>query len=427
MTFEPAHETSFDLVVVGLGYVGLPLACQASRSGLAVAGLDVSSSVVAGLSAGRSHVSDVSDDDVLLMADNGFVATTDPSVVAGADTGVICVPTGLDRDGRPDLGAVRAAAAAVAAHLPVGALVVLESTSFPGTTDEVVRPILERGTGWTAGEEFHLAYSPERIDPGNGRFTVKNTPKIISGHTPLCAKHCAAFYDRFVDTLVIARGTREAELAKLLENAYRYVNIALVNELAVFSHRLGIDVWDVLHCAGTKPFGFAPFSPGPGVGGHCIPVDPRYLAWKAESEGFSFGLLDAASRVNAGMPAYVAGRAAELLAAHGRPVGGARVLLLGVAYKANVPDPRESPAAGVAAELVRLGAHVEYHDPCCAETTGLPAGAERVDELSAAVRAADLTVLLQDHRDYDLGRLAAEATLLLDTRGKSFGERVWRL
>lgn len=424
---RPDPAASFDAVVVGLGYVGLPLASRASQAGLTVAGLDIRAEVAAGLSAGRSHIADVPDADVAEMADNGFVATTDPSVVADADVVVICVPTGLDGHGRPDLGAVRAATSTVAAHLRVGALVVLESTSYPGTTDEVVRPILERHTGWRAGEEFHLAFSPERIDPGNGRFTVQNTPKVVSGHTPLCAKNCAAFYDRFVDTLVIARGTREAELAKLLENAYRYVNIALVNELTMFCHRLGIDVWDVLHCAGTKPFGFAPFSPGPGVGGHCIPVDPRYLAAKAEAAGFAFGLLDAATVVNDRMPGYVARRAAGLLTEHGRPVVGARVLLLGLTYKPDVPDARESPATGVARALADLGATVLLHDPHDAVPTGLPANAERIGELWPAVRSADLTILLQDHQTYDLGRLAAEAKLLLDTRGKAFGERVRRL
>jgi nucleotide sugar dehydrogenase len=418
-----SRDTRFDVVVVGVGHVGLPLARQASAAGLSVAGLDVRDAVAAGLAVGRSHVADVSDLDVELMLVNGFTPTTEPEVIGRADVVVICVPTGLDANGRPDLGAVRAATATVAAHLRLGTLVVLESTTYPGTTDEVVRPLLEGATGWTAGEEFHLAYSPERVDPGNRRFGVKNTPKIISGQTPLCAKHCAAFYDRFVDSVVVARGTREAELAKLLENSYRHVNIALVNEVAKFCHHLGVDVWDVLHCAGTKPFGFASFTPGPGVGGHCIPVDPRYLVHKAENTGFSFGLLDAAHAVNAGMPAYVASRAAALLADHGVPVRGSRVLLLGVTYKANVPDIRESPAAGVADALRELGAEVRYHDPHPVAFPGLA----RVAELWPAVAAADLTVLLQGHRDYELHRLARSARLLFDTRGACFGERVYRL
>ncbi|MFI7677228.1 nucleotide sugar dehydrogenase [Actinophytocola sp. NPDC049390] len=417
-------DTRFDVVVVGTGHAGLPLARRASEAGLSVAGLDVRQSVVDGLAAGRSHVSDVPDRDVELMLANGFTPTTDPEVIARADVVVICVPTGLDAGGRPDLGSVREATATVAAHLRIGALVVLESTTSPGTTDEVVRPLIERATGWTAGEEFHLAYSPERVDPGNRRFGVRNTPKIVSGHTPLCAKHCAAFYGRFVDSVVVARGTREAELAKLLENSYRYVNIALVNEVATFCHRLGVDVWDVLHCAGTKPFGFAPFTPGPGVGGHCIPVDTRYLAATAESAGFSFGVLDAAHAVNAGMPAYVARRAAALLAEHAVPVRGARVLLLGVTYKQDVPDTRESPAAAVAERLADHGMLVGYHDPYRVDLPGFP---RATGEPWPAVAAADLTILLQEHRAYDLGRLARTARLLFDTRGKSFGERVHRL
>jgi UDP-N-acetyl-D-glucosamine dehydrogenase len=413
----------FDAVVVGVGYAGLPLARQASTAGLLVAGLDVRDTVVDGLAQGRSHVPDVPDSDVALMLANGFIPTTDPDVIGRADVVVICVPTGLDAAGAPDLGAVRAATATVAAHLRIGTLVVLESTTYPGTTDELVRPVLERATGWTAGEEFHLAYSPERVDPGNRQFGVKNTPKIVSGHTPLCAKHCAAFYDRFVDSVVVARGTREAELAKLLENSYRHVNIALVNEVATFCHHLGVDVWDVLHCAGTKPFGFASFTPGPGVGGHCIPVDPHYLAHKARETGFSFGLIEAAHAVNAGMPGHVADRAAGLLAEHGVPVRGARVLLLGVTYKANVPDTRETPAAGVAGALRRRGAQVRYHDP---HDVALP-GAEPVAELWPAVAAADLTILLQHHREYETHRLARTARLLFDTRGECFGERVYRL
>ena len=277
----------FDLVVVGLGYVGLPLLARARETGMSIAGFDVSAAVVAGLNAGRSHIADVPDSAVADMVAAGFRASTDPALIAEADTVVLCVPTGLT-DGSPDLSAVRAAARSVGARLRPNTLVVLESTSYPGTTEDVVRPVLEAVSGLRAGEDFHLVYSPERIDPGNPCFGVRNTPKVVAGVTPLCAKHGVAFYGRFVDTLVVSRGTREAEMAKLLENTYRYVNIALVNEVALFCDRTGIDVWDVLHCAGTKPFGFAPFQPGPGVGGHCIPVDPVYLDKAAESAGFAF-------------------------------------------------------------------------------------------------------------------------------------------
>ncbi len=311
-----------ELVVMGLGHVGLPLSRAAVSAGLATAGYDVSRPVVDGLAEGRSHVGGVDDADVAAMLRAGFHATDDPAVLEGAQTVVICVPTGLTDKGLPDLSAVEDATAAVAARLHPGTLVVLESTSYPGTTEDVVRPLLERGSGLRAGEDFHLAYSPQRIDPGNPTWDVRNTPKIVSGRTALCAKHAVAFYSRFVDQLVVARGTREAEMAKLLENTYRYVNIALVDEVALFCHETGIDIWDVLHCAASKPFGFAPFSPGPGVGGHCIPVDPRYLAARAESQGFAFRTLAAAQDVLSRMPDHVVDRALTILTeTAGRPEG----------------------------------------------------------------------------------------------------------
>ncbi|CAL9486834.1 UDP-N-acetyl-D-glucosamine 6-dehydrogenase [Actinosynnema sp. ALI-1.44] len=414
---------SVDLVVVGVGYVGLPLAAAASAAGLSVVGYDTSPAVVASLQAGRSHVLDVTNARLKAMRARGFAATTDPSAVARADAVVICVPTGLGPDGGPDLSAVQAAAATVSDHLRPGTLVVLESTSFPGTTDEVVRPVLERH-GLVAGEDFPLGYSPERIDPGNRRFGVRTTPKVVSGHTPLCAKHCAAFYGRFVDTVVVAKGTREAEMAKLLENTYRYVNVALVNEIAVFCDRLGVDVWDVLRCAATKPFGFAPFTPGPGVGGHCIPVDPRYLLDKARREGARLGVVEAARRVDAAMPGYVAQRVARLLADDGRTVAGARVLLLGVAYKADVPDTRESASIRVADELTALGARISYHDPVAGP---VPRLGPPVTDLDSALRDSDATVLLVPHGGYDLSRLARNARLLLDVTGRVPGGEVQRL
>ncbi|MEU5695136.1 nucleotide sugar dehydrogenase [Actinosynnema sp. NPDC020468] len=412
-----------DLVVVGVGYVGLPLAEAACAAGLAVVGHDTSKAVVDGLNRGVPHIPDVRPDQLDSMRRNGFTATTDPAAISRADTVVICVPTGLRADGHPDLSAVRAAAGAVADHLRPGTLVVLESTSFPGTTDEVVRPILERG-GLVAGEDFPLAYSPERIDPGNHHYGVRNTPKIVSGHTPLCAKHCATFYARFVDTVVTARGTREAEMAKLLENTYRYVNIALVNEIAMLCDHLDMDVWDVLRCAATKPFGFHPFTPGPGVGGHCIPVDPRYLLDKAHRTGARLNVVEAAQRVDHAMPAYVASRAVRLLADHGRPVAGARVLLLGVTYKANVPDTRESAALRIAARLTGLGASVAHHDPRAGE---VPELGPPVADLDEALRASDLTVLLIPHADYDLSHVTRTARLLLDVTGRITAPEVTRL
>ncbi|MEU5832597.1 nucleotide sugar dehydrogenase [Streptomyces diacarni] len=416
-----------DLAVVGLGYIGLPLAQRACAVGLSTVGYDVSAPVVEGLAAGSSHVDDVSDGEVAAMGAAGFRATTDPSVLAGAGTIVVCVPTGLSAAGDPDLDSLRAAIADVAAQLRPGTLVVVESTSHPGTTEEIVRPALERGSGLTVGEDFHLAYSPERIDPGNSSFTMSNTPRVVSGCTPLCAKHAVAFYGRLVDTVVVARGTREAEMAKLLENTYRYVNIALVDEVALFCDKMGIDIWDVLHCAATKPFGFTAFSPGAGVGGHCIPVDPRYLAVKAESEGFSFDMLSAARQVLGRMPRHVVQRVAGLLEAQGRPLRGARVLLLGVTYKPDIADTRESPAFAVAALLRAGGAHVSYHDPYVPsfDCEGTPLS--RRADLAGALADSDLALLLQDHSCYDPTLLARAQCPVLDTRGRTAGVRVTRL
>jgi nucleotide sugar dehydrogenase len=415
------HGTAHDLVVVGLGYVGLPLAVRAWHAGLRTVGYDISGSVVAGLDNGRSHVSDVSDDQVAALRAGGFTASTDPTVIGSADTVVICVPTGLAPDRSPDIAAVRAAATVVAGQLRPGMMVVLESTVYPGLTQDVVLPILTAGSGLTVGEDFYLGYSPERIDPGNHLFGIANTPKVVSGHTALCAKYCATFYSRFVDSVVVAGGVREAELAKLVENSYRFVNIALVNEVAMYCGRLGIDVWDVLRCAGTKPFGFAAFRPGPGVGGHCIPVDPLYLASRARSEGFTFRTVDAARAVNEGMPDYVVERVAAALAARGVTLAGADVLLLGVSYKPDVADTRETPAAAVAAGLAASGARVRYHDPHVPRFTVCDTALVSEPDPYRAAAAADLTVLLQDHACYDVALLAQHARALLDTRGRASG------
>ncbi|WP_229808248.1 nucleotide sugar dehydrogenase, partial [Actinomadura livida] len=336
-----------DLVVIGLGYVGLPLVREACRAGLRAGGLDRDARVVAGLKAGLSHIDDVSPADIEDMLEAGFVPSLHEDVLDDARTVVICVPTPLSPEGGPDLTAVRGAAETVARRLEPGTLVVLESTTYPGTTEEVVRPILET-SGLVAGEEFHLAFSPERIDPGNPVYGVRNTPKIVGGLTPACASAAAAFYGKFVDRVVQARGTREAEMAKLLENTYRHVNIALVNEMAVFCNELGIDLWDAIDCAATKPFGFQAFRPGPGVGGHCIPIDPNYLSYKVRSLGYPFRFVELAQEINDRMPRYVAERAQQLLNREGRALKGARVLLLGVTYKADIADQRESPARPVA-------------------------------------------------------------------------------
>jgi nucleotide sugar dehydrogenase len=404
-------------VIIGLGYVGLPLAREATRSGLQVIGLDLSEEVVADLEAGRSHIDDLTDDDIIEMKHGGFCATTDPSVIAQAGSVVICVPTPLSKDGGPDLGAVTAAVKSVAAYLQRGTLVVLESTTYPGTTDEVVRPILET-SGLVAGVDFNLAFSPERIDPGNKEFGPRNTPKVIGGHTQNCTQAAADFYGRFVDTVVKTKGTREAEMAKLLENTYRHINIALVNEMARFCHDLNIDLWDVIGAASTKPFGFQAFRHGPGVGGHCIPIDPNYLSHNVRAKlGYSFRIVELAQEINNSMPAYVARRVQDLLNRDGKAVRGASVLLLGVTYKPNIADVRESPAAPLAKCLLALGANVSFHDPHVKNWTAAGHDLTSESDLYGAVAEADACVLLQNHRDYDVDVLAMCSRRFLDTRG----------
>ena len=416
-----------DAVILGLGYVGLPLAQEATRAGLTVLGYDINQGVVDALNSGRSHVDDLSDADIAEMVEGGFEATTDASRIAEARTVVICVPTPLSDDGGPDLGPIESAVAAIAPNLRAGMTVVLESTTYPGTTDEVVRPVLEAG-GLVAGEDFHLAFSPERIDPGNERFGARNTPKVVGGHTPACTEAAAAFYGSFVETVVRAKGTREAETAKLLENTYRHINIALVNEMAQFCHELGIDLWDVIAAASTKPFGFQAFYPGPGVGGHCIPIDPNYLSHNVRARlGYPFRFVELAQEINSGMPGYVVRRAAELLNDVSKPLRGSTVLLLGVTYKPNIADQRESPAVPLAQQLISRGAVLQYHDPHVQDWRSVPE-ATRVEDPTAAAREADLTILVQNHRQLDLPALVEAAAIFFDTRGVApEGKKVVRL
>ena len=352
-----------DVLVIGLGYVGLPLAIAAARSGFRVTGLDLNAEIVAGLMAGRSHVDDVTGDEVAEMLSHGFRATTDEAAVEPQDVIVICVPTPLSEASGPDLSAVRAATATAGRLLKAGTLVSLESTTYPGTTEEVLGPLLEKASGLTAGIDFWLAFSPERIDPGNPVYGFRNTPKIVGGLTPSCTDAAEAFYARVCDQVIRAKSAREAEMAKLLENTYRHVNIALVNEMAIFCRELDVDLWDAIRCAATKPFGFQPFYPGPGVGGHCIPIDPNYLSYKVRTLGYPFRFVELAQEINSRMPGYVTDRAAELLNRHAKAVNGAKVLLLGVTYKRDIADQRESPARPLARKLLARGAQVSYHDP----------------------------------------------------------------
>lgn len=410
-----------DLVVLGLGYVGLPLAKAAVEAGLNVVGFDPNERVVSGLNSGISHVDDLSDAEIASLNDAGFRATLDPEDVRGARAAVICVPTPLSADGGPDLRAVIGATETIAAVLSPGTLVVLESTTYPGTTDDVMIPILERG-GLKAGADFHVAYSPERIDPGNPTYGIKNTPKVVGGIDAASTDAAADLYGKFVDTVVRASGTREAETAKLLENTYRHINIALVNEMAQFCHELDIDLWDVINLAKTKPFGFQAFYPGPGVGGHCIPIDPNYLSHRVRTElGYSFRFVELAQEVNASMPTYVARRIQDLLNDEGKATKGARVLLLGVTYKPDIADQRESPAVPLAQALIAKGANVEYFDPYVEEWHLSGESIARVPSLDEAIKASDIVVLVQNHSAFDVDALVESASLFFDTRGVSNG------
>jgi len=416
-----------DLLVIGLGYVGLPLAVQAARAGFRVTGYDARAEIADGLMTGRSHVDDVTDAEVAETLGRGFAATTDEARIGPQDVIVICVPTPLSAVGGPDLSAVQAATATAGRLLRPGTLVSLESTTYPGTTEEVVRPLLEKASGLSAGLGFSLAFSPERIDPGNPDYGFANTPKIVGGVTPSCADAAEAFYGKICDQVVRAKSAREAELAKLLENTYRHVNIALVNEMAIFCRELDVDLHDAIRCAATKPFGFQPFYPGPGVGGHCIPIDPNYLSYKVRTLGYPFRFVELAQEINGRMPGYVTERAAELLNRSAQPVNGARVLLLGVTYKQDVADQRESPARPIVRKLRGRGAAVAYHDPYVPAWQVDGEAVPRAADLAAAAAAADLVILLQPHQGYDLAEIGRAARLVLDTRGivpKAPGSRV---
>ncbi|MFG2071915.1 nucleotide sugar dehydrogenase [Nonomuraea maritima] len=420
--------TEIDLAVIGLGYVGMPLAKEAVAAGLRVVGLEVDPTKVEALNAGQSYIDDLTDADLDHMLANGFSATLDESVLARSNTIVICVPTPLDEDHRPDLSAVEGATRVVARNLTKGTLVVLESTTWPGTTDEVVRPTLEKDSGLVAGEDFHLAFSPERIDPGNPKFGLRNTPKVVGGYTATCRDRAKAFYGQFIEQVVPVSGTREAEMAKLLENTYRHVNIALVNEMAIFCDELGIDLWESIEAAATKPFGFQKFLPGPGVGGHCIPVDPSYLSYTVRKLGYPFRFVELAQEINERMPSYVVNRVQRLLNRHKKAVNGARVVMLGVTYKPDIADERETPALPVARALLELGAELTFADPYVKEWSVDGTPVPREEDLGEAVINADVTLLMQQHAAFDLDMVEAKARLVLDTRGVlAEGERVERL
>ncbi|MGW5017589.1 nucleotide sugar dehydrogenase [Streptomyces cacaoi] len=409
-----------DLAVLSLAHSGLPLAQAATASGIGTIGYDPDEAAVSGIAAGRPPGDGpLTAADVRRMLAKGFRTSTDPAVLSRVRTAVICAPTRLGADRTVDLTAVHTAVRTLAARLRPRTTVIIESSVHPGSTEDVIRPLLEEGSGLRAGRDFHLACSPSRIDPGNREHSYRSIPKVIGGLTPACTEAAAAFYGRLSDKVVRARGPREAETAKLLETNYRQVNIALMNEMAVFCHDMGIDLWDVVRCAETKPFGFQPFRPGPGVGGPGVPIDPNHLTQHGRSLGHPLRIVELAREVNARMPRYVTQRAAALLNEHGKSARGARILLLGVTYKPDLASQEGAPAREIAARLEELGAQLSYHDPYVPRwhVNGRPV--PRADGLYEAAAGADLTVLLQNHRTYDLQGLAAKAQLLLDTRGAS--------
>lgn len=413
------------LVVVGQGYVGLPLAMRAVAAGFDVVGFDEDEDRVKELEAGHSDVDDVGHQVLAsALASGRYRATTDPDACTGFDVAVVDVPTPL-HEGVPDLGHVRAAARTLGRYVRPGATVILESTTYPGTTEELVAPILEEGSRLRAGADFHLGYSPERLDPGNGEWRLEDIPKVVSGVDEPSLMAVRAFFERLVQRTVPVSSTRVAELTKLLENTFRHVNVALVNELAMFAGDLGIDIWEAIDAAATKPFGYMRFTPGPGVGGHCLPIDPSYLSWTVRrSLGRSFRFVELANDVNDHMPDYVVGRLVLALNRMGRPVSGSRVLVLGVAYKRNTGDARGAPGLAIVESLTRLGADVHLADP---HVPSRACPSVPVELTPGEVAAADAVVLVTDHDAFDYELVGRNARFVLDTRNRMRGPNVEKL
>ena len=406
--------------VIGLGYVGLPLIVEFGLKGFEGVGFEVDEKKAEEINAGRSYIVDVPDENVKKCVDGGkLTATTDFSKLGECDVIIICVPTPLRKTKDPDMSYIVSAVEAIAKHLHPGMLIILESTTYPGTTDEVVQPLLE-ATGLKAGEDFFLAFSPERVDPGNPTFQTHNVPKVVGGYTPMCSRLAGALYGTAIQTIVPVSSTRVAEMVKLLENTFRAVNIGLVNELALMCDRMNIDVWEVVDAAKTKPFGFMAFYPGPGLGGHCIPIDPFYLSWKAKQSGFDPRFIELAGHINGGMPHYVVEKVADALNTRRKAINGANILIAGVAYKRDIDDMRESPALDVIGLLHAKGAKVSYTDAFVPEVHGREWSGgfdlHSVDVPRGALGQYDCVVIVTEHKAFDYDALVAEADLIVDTR-----------
>jgi UDP-N-acetyl-D-glucosamine dehydrogenase len=408
--------------IIGLGYVGLPLVIQFAKSGAQVLGIDVDETKVNALNAGESYIKHIPTAEVQAQRDAGQIeATTDYARVKELDAVLICVPTPLDDKREPDLTYVLNTARAIAPYLPKGIVVVLESTTYPGTTEDELRPILETGSGLKAGTDFHLAYSPEREDPGNPDSQVAKIPKVIGGYTPACLEKAKAIYSIAIETLVPVSSCRAAEATKLLENIFRCVNIALVNEMKIIYHELGIDIWEVIEAAKTKPFGYMPFYPGPGLGGHCIPIDPFYLSWKAKQHGLEARFIELAGEVNTAMPDYVIDRLTSALGEQNKQLNGSRVLIVGLAYKPNVEDDRESPSYVLMEKLEALGATVDYHDPHVpvirpSREYSHYAGRQSIPWTAEAMSPFDAGLIATAHDSVDHAQLTEWIPCVVDTR-----------
>ena len=407
-----------NVAVVGLGYVGLPLAVLFAEAGYNVIGLDLDPLKVDAINSGHSYIADVKEralQDVVSQCK--LRATSNFAEIEHCDAISICVPTPLNKTGDPDLSFIVSVTEEVARHMLPGTVIVLESTTYPGTTTEVVLPLLlKNGRRSKLGENFFLAFSPERVDPGRTDWTTRTTPKVIGGASPDCLEVAMAFYRRAIDTLIPVSSTEAAEMVKLLENTYRAVNIGLVNEVLLMCDHLHLDVWEVLEAASTKPFGFMKFTPGPGLGGHCIPIDPRYLSWKLRTMNYTARFIELATEVNRGMPAYWAQKVQDALNAAGKALNGSRILVLGVAYKKNIADLRESPALDIIHHLCKKGAHVDYHDPFVPEFAYDGFHMSRVDDLDTALKEADCVVVATDHSAYRWDEVREKSQLLVDTR-----------
>lgn len=408
---------SAKISVLGLGYVGLPLAVVFAEAGFNVVGVDPIQSKVDALNRGESYVLDVPGEKVARLVREGRLqATTDFSALKDADAISICVPTPLRKTGDPDLSFIVSAAEDLSKYVHPGMVVVLESTTYPGTTRELILPMLTGDGKYAVGKDIFVAFSPERVDPGRTDWTTINTPKVMGGITPDCTEVSTSWYCQALEHVVPVTSTEVAEMAKLLENTFRMINIGLVNELAIMCDRLGVDVWEVIDAAATKPFGFMKFTPGPGLGGHCIPIDPLYLSWKLRSLNYTARFIELASEINTGMPRFVIGKIQDALNEHGKPLKGSKVLVLGVAYKADIDDLRESPALDVIRLLESKGAHVIYHDPYIPHLNHEGIQLDSELDLIKAVREADCVAIITNHKVFDYPAILSEAKLIVDTR-----------